>query len=78
MLYAHLAQVCERQERAPVLSLTPVPRNLAQFSVTLVAAAVAALGTSVALLVGAFVYGVAVWVGWLMEVATPPERPHLE
>jgi hypothetical protein len=55
-----------------------VPRNLAQFSVTLVASAVAVLGTSVALLVGAFVYGVAAWVGWLMEVETPPEPPHLE
>ena len=61
-----------------MLSLTPVPRNLAQFSVTLVASAVAVLGTSVALLVGAFVYGVAAWVGWLMEVETPPEPPHLE
>ena len=69
---------CDRGERASVLSLTPVPRNLAQFSLTLLASAVAALGTSVALLVGAFVYGAAAWFGWLMESETPPSTPEVD
>jgi MFS family permease len=74
VLYAHLAEVCSRAERAPVMSLTPVPRNLAQFSLTLVASAAANLGTSVALLVGAFVYGVATWVGVLLERETDMQK----
>jgi MFS family permease len=73
VLYAHLAQVCRREERAPVMSLTPVPRNLAQFSLTLLAAAAANLGTGGGLLVGAAVYGIAAWVGWLLAQATPIE-----
>ncbi len=72
VLYAHLAQVCAREERAPVMSLTPVPRNLAQFSLPLLASAAANLGTSGALLVGAAVYGFAGWIGWLLYAATPP------
>jgi predicted MFS family arabinose efflux permease len=74
VLYAHLAQVCQREERALVMSLTPVPRNVAQFSVVLVASAAANLGTSSALLVGAAVYGAAAWIGWLLKATTP--RPH--
>lgn len=71
VLYAHLAQVCKRDERAPVMSLTPVPRNVAQFSLPLLAAAAASLGTSGALMVGAAVYGVAAWVGVLLKRDTP-------
>lgn len=70
VLYAHLAQVCARQDRAAVMSLTPVPRNVAQFSLVLVASAAANAGTAGALLVGAVVYGAAAWVGWLLKSAT--------
>jgi predicted MFS family arabinose efflux permease len=70
VLYAHLGRVLHREERAPIMSLTPVPRNLAQFSMPLVAAAVAGLGTSAALLVGAVGYGLATWIGRLMLLRT--------
>jgi MFS family permease len=70
VLYAHLAQVLQREERAPVMSLTPVPRNLAQFSWPLLAAAAAGLGTSAALLVGAAGYALAAWVGRVMLAET--------
>ncbi len=63
VLYAHLAQVVHRDERAPVMSLTPVPRNMAAFSVPLVAAPLALLGAAPALLVGAGAYGIAALVG---------------
>jgi DHA1 family multidrug resistance protein-like MFS transporter len=66
VLYAHLAHMLPREARAPVLSLTPVPRNLALFSMPLVAAAAAGLGTTGALMVGAAGYGTAAWVGRLM------------
>jgi MFS family permease len=66
VLYAHLAQMLRREERAPVLSLTPVPRNLALFTMPLLAAAAAGLGTSGALMVGAAGYGIAAWVGRLL------------
>jgi DHA1 family multidrug resistance protein-like MFS transporter len=70
VLYAHLAQVVRREERAPIMSLTPVPRNVAQFSLPLLAAAFAGLGASAALLVGAATYAAAAGVGWLLEVET--------
>jgi MFS transporter, DHA1 family, multidrug resistance protein len=69
-LYAHLAQVLRREERAPVMSLTPVPRNSAQFSLPLLAAAAASSSTSGALLVGAAGYALAAWVGRLMLAET--------
>ena len=72
VLYAHLAQVVSRDERAPVMSLTPVPRNLAQFSLPLLAAAAANVSTAAALAVGAVAYAAAGWVGWLLARSTPP------
>jgi hypothetical protein len=72
VLYAHLAQVVRREERAPVMSLTPVPRNFAQFSLPLLAAAAANVSTAGALLVGAAAYAFAAWIGWLLERTTPP------
>jgi MFS transporter, DHA1 family, multidrug resistance protein len=76
VLYAHLAQVVSREERAPVMSLTPVPRNLAQFSLPLLAAAAANLNTGAALLVGAVVYATATVVGKLLERDTPDPETH--
>jgi MFS family permease len=79
VLYAHLAQVVSREERAPVMSLTPVPRNLAQFSLPLLAAAAANVSTGAALAVGAVVYAAAGWVGWLLARSTPtPETAEAE
>ncbi len=63
VLYAHLAQVLQREERAPVMSLTPVPRNMAAFSVPLLAAPLSVMGAGGALLVGAVAYGLAALVG---------------
>lgn len=79
VLYAHLAQVVRREERAPVMSLTPVPRNFAQFSLPLLAAAAANVSTAGALLVGAAAYALAAWIGWLLERTTqpPPEDDKL-
>jgi MFS transporter, DHA1 family, multidrug resistance protein len=70
VLYAHLGQVLRREERAPIMSLTPVPRNVAQFSLPLIAAAAATLGTSGALLVGAVGYGMAAAVGRMLAMET--------
>jgi MFS family permease len=69
-LYAHLAQVVPRNERAAVMTLTPLPRNVAQFFLPLIAAGAASFGTTVALLVGAIAYAAAAWVGRLMQEAT--------
>jgi len=77
VLYAHLAQVVSREERTPVMSLTPVPRNFAQFSLPLVASAAANVSTAGALLVGAAVYAVAAWIGWLLKQSTPLPLPPL-
>ncbi len=71
VLYAHLAQVLRREERAPVMSLTPVPRNLAAFSIPLVTAGVATLGTTAALMVGVVVYAAAALVGRRLLAETP-------
>jgi hypothetical protein len=71
VLYAHLAQVLHREERAPVMSLTPVPRNMALFSLPLIAAAAATLSPSAALVVGGVVYMLAAWVGRLLLAETP-------
>jgi len=70
VLYAHLAQVVTREERAPVMSLTPVPRNFSQFSLPLLAAAAANISTAGALLVGALVFAVAALDGWLLKEST--------
>jgi len=73
VLYAHLAQAVTREERAPVMSLTPVPRNFAQFSLPLLAAAAANISTAAALLVGAAIFASASLVGWLMARDTPDQ-----
>ncbi len=79
VLYAHLAQVLRREERAPVMSLTPVPRNVAAFSVPLVAAPLAVFGAGAAMLVGAAAYAVAAWAGRRMQVETAAaQRPERE
>lgn len=74
VLYAHLANVVPREQRAPVMSLTPVPRNFAQFTLPLLAAAAANVSTAAALLVGAAAYATATWVGWLLQQTTPPKQ----
>ena len=73
VLYAHLAQSVTREERAPVMSLTPVPRNFAQFSLPLLAAVAANVSTGGALLVGAAIYASAAVIGWLMKRDTPEQ-----
>jgi predicted MFS family arabinose efflux permease len=78
VLYAHLAQVLRRDERAPVMSLTPVPRNLALFSVPLFAAALSSLGATGALLLGALAYAASAWVGRLMLDETVMEHTRRE
>lgn len=72
VLYAHLAQVLRRDERVPVMTLTPVPRNFAAFSLPLFAAAAANASVSAALLVAAAAYGLAALAGWRLLVETPP------
>ena len=84
VLYAHLAQVLTREERAPVLSFTPFPRNFGTFSVPLLAAPLGVLGAGPALIVGAVAYGTATLVGWRLLVETrrlgaqEREAPHSE
>lgn len=68
VLYAHLAQALRREERGPVMSFTPVPRNVAAFVVPLLGAAAAALGSPAALMVAAAAYGAATWVGYQLLV----------
>lgn len=75
VLYAHLAQVLTREERAPVLSFTPVPRNFGTFSVPLFAAPLAVLGGGPALIVGAVAYAIAAVVGWWLLVETRKAGP---
>lgn len=75
VLYAHLTSVLGKQDRAAVLSLTPVPRNFAAFSLPLAAAFAAGISTTAALTVGAIGYGAAAWVGRRMLRATPDGPP---
>lgn len=70
VLYAHLAQVLARDERAGVMSLTPLPRNVASFSLPLLAAGAATISSGAALLVATAGYGFALWVGWRLRGAT--------
>jgi len=78
VLYAHLAQVLRRNERAPVMSLTPFPRNLSQFSLPLLASAAASLGPGAALLVGAAVYLGAAVAGHRMLAETESAERDIE
>lgn len=73
-LYAHLSQVLRREERAPVMSLTPFPRNVSMFSLPLVAAAAAAFGTTPALLIGTGAYALAAWCGLAIREARKNEE----
>jgi sugar phosphate permease len=70
VLYAHLAEILDRDELGPVMSFTPVPRNVASFSLPLIAAAIAAISTSAALASGSVLYLVAAWSGWRMSQPT--------
>jgi sugar phosphate permease len=71
LLYAHLARVLSSSDRTAILSLTPMPRNLASFVMPLIAAAVAPVGVGVALTVGAACYLASALTGWLAHRATP-------
>ena len=76
LLYAHLARVLPPAQQTVVMALTPMPRNVAMFSLPLVAAAVAPLGLGAAFAVGAAAHGGAAAVGWLLGRATVEEiRP---
>jgi MFS transporter, DHA1 family, multidrug resistance protein len=77
-LYAHLSDVVERPRRAQVMSLTPVPRNLAQFTWPLLAAPVALLGSGAALLLGAAAYAAAAWVGRRLLAETAAQQDERE
>ncbi|MDP8922273.1 MAG: MFS transporter, partial [Chloroflexota bacterium] len=70
LLYAHLARCLPPTEQTAVMSLTPMPRNVAMFVVPMLAAAVAPLGVGAALLVGAGSYAGGAVVGRLAERAT--------
>lgn len=78
VLYAHLAGSVPRKDRAAVMSLTPVPRNLAAFSLPLLAAGAASVGTGAALLVAALGYAIAAWAGWQLLADRPASEPAAE
>jgi DHA1 family multidrug resistance protein-like MFS transporter len=73
VLYTHLAQVLQPTERAPVLSLTPFPRNMGMFALPGLAAAVAVFGTGASLGVAAAAYAGGTVAAWL--IARLPRRP---
>ena len=73
---ATLAGILPPEHQTVVMALTPMPRNVAMFSVPLVAAAVAPLGLGAAFAVGAAAHCGAAAVGWLLTRATVDEiRP---
>ena len=81
LLYAHLARILPPADQTPVMALTPMPRNLAAFSLPLLAAAAAPFGVGAALAVGGATHAAAAVVGWLLARATdkpskgaPPDR----
>lgn len=72
-LYSHMALVLRRADRAPVMAFTPAPRNVAAFTLPLLAAGLATVSTAAALMVAAGAYGVATWVSYRMAQLTPGE-----
>jgi hypothetical protein len=73
VLYTHLGRVLTPNERAPVLSLTPFPRNMGMFVLPGVGAAVAGFGPGAALGVAAVAYGVGAIVGWIIALSGEPQ-----
>lgn len=69
-LYTHLAQVMPRAERPLVISLTPLPRNISQFSLPLLGGMLALVSTPAALGAGAISYLLAALGGVAMLRAT--------
>jgi DHA1 family multidrug resistance protein-like MFS transporter len=77
ILYAHLARILSPADRTAILALTPTPRNLSAFALPMLAAVAAPFGVGVALMVGAWGYGLASVSGWLATRTTPAELQHL-
>jgi len=73
VLYAHLARVVPSQNRAMVMSLTPMPRNSAWLVAPSLAAGVSAFGLSAVFWLGAGLFGAASVVAALMARASRPK-----
>jgi MFS family permease len=72
-LYAQMALVLRRRDRAAVMSFTPTPRNVAAFVLPALAAVAATVSTSGALMVAAAASWGCVWAGKRLLDLTPAE-----
>jgi DHA1 family multidrug resistance protein-like MFS transporter len=70
---AHLTRVVAPEDQTVVLSLTPLPRNMAMFVMPIIAAAVAPFGVGIALSVGAVGYVLSAVTGWITARKTPAQ-----
>jgi predicted MFS family arabinose efflux permease len=73
LLYGHLVRVTPARDQTAVLSITPVPRNIAAFIWPFGAALLAPWGAAAALTLGALAYAANVAVSLVMVRASPPD-----
>ena len=70
---AHLTRVLSPVNQTVILSLTPLPRNVATFALPILAAAIAPFGVGLALAIGSIAYAASAVAGWLAHRETPGE-----
>jgi MFS transporter, DHA1 family, multidrug resistance protein len=70
---AHLTRVLPQADQTVILSLTPLPRNMATFLFPVLAAAIAPLGVGLALVIGSLAYAASAVAGLLAQRETPKE-----
>jgi MFS family permease len=73
-LYTHLTRSVDRADLATVMGFTPFPRNIAAFSLPLIASLFAVFGTGGALLWAAATYAMAAGVGYQISRASAAEE----
>jgi predicted MFS family arabinose efflux permease len=77
LLYMHLTQTVAPAERAPILALTPVPRNTAMFVLPAVAGLLAGLSVGAALGVAAVAFAAATGTGWVLAALSRAHAPQV-
>ncbi len=75
---AHLTRVLPQVNQTVILSLTPLPRNVATFALPILAAGIAPFGVGLALVVGSLAYAASAVAGWLAQRETPGEIARIQ